>query len=64
MVVFSSCSRKGIPTGGMFGQAKLVICDWPNTGQRVANGTIPLQPRARNSTKHVNIDEQGQGWLD
>jgi hypothetical protein len=33
------------------GQVKLVICYWPNTGQRVANGTIPLQLRARNSNK-------------
>ena len=27
-------------------EVKLVICYWPNTGQRVANGTIPLQLRA------------------
>ena len=33
------------------GQVKLVIFYWPNTGQRVANGTIPLQLRARNSNK-------------
>src|SRR5260370_42396688 len=30
---------------------QLVICYWPNTGQRVANGTIPLQLRARNTNK-------------
>ena len=51
MVVFSSYFRKGIPTGGVLGQVKLVICYWPNTGQWVANGTIPLQLRARNSNK-------------
>jgi hypothetical protein len=51
MGVFSSYFRKGIPTGGVLGQVKLVICYWPNTGQRVANGTIPLQLRARNSNK-------------
>jgi hypothetical protein len=51
MAVFSSYFRKGIPTGGVLGQVKLVICYWPNTGQRVANGTIPLQLRARNSNK-------------
>jgi len=45
--------RKGVPTGGVLGQVKLVICYWPNTGQRVANGTIPLQLRARNSNKNT-----------
>jgi hypothetical protein len=36
MVVFSSYFRKGIPTGAVLGQVKLVICYWPNPGQRVA----------------------------
>ena len=51
MVVFSSYFRKGIPTGGVLRQVKLVICYWKNTGQRVANGTIALQLRAPNSNK-------------
>jgi hypothetical protein len=51
MVVCSSYFRKGIPTDGISGQVKLVISYWPNTGQRVANETIPRQLRARNSNK-------------
>jgi hypothetical protein len=51
MVAFSSHFRKRISMGDVSEQVKLVICYWPNTGQRVANGTIPLQLRARNSNK-------------
>ena len=50
-VVFSSYFRKEIPTGGVLWQVKLVICYWPNTGHRVANGIIPLQLRGRDSNK-------------
>jgi hypothetical protein len=44
-------SAKGYLRAMCSGQVKLIICNWPNTGQTVANGTIPLQLGARNSTK-------------
>jgi hypothetical protein len=38
MVVLSSYFRKGIPTGDVLGQVKLVLSYWPNTGKGLQMG--------------------------
>jgi len=40
-------SVEGYLRAAGWGKVKLFICYWPNTGQRVANGTIRLQLRDR-----------------